>query len=160
MTKLEKTTRVAADMQTLLRVLTDEETVVARELSRGALDAKVVAPVRDGSHYRYELHSTKYGRTMTGAEDKNKTQKQVSTYDWDMDAASCTFATDTGNGDRVKVEGYMKAKAVGDDSELTFGMSVDVRIPVVGKGIEKLVAREFNKAFPEFEEALRKGLPT
>ena len=160
MTKLEKSTRLSSPVDALMRVLTDPEAVVQRELDRGALDAEVLAPERAKGHYRYQLHSTKYGRTMTGGVDKSKTTRQVTTYDWDLDAKRCTFVTDTGHGERVKVVGTMHAEPDGDGAKLTFGMKVDVRMPVVGKGIEKLVGREFDKSWPEFEAALRRGLVT
>ncbi len=154
--ELIKKTRFNVDSDTLLNVLTDPEFVVAKEMATGSLEAHVNQLSDDGTTLKYEVHTQEYARGLTGV-DKSKREKNVTTTTWNRVTHSCTWThtSDNSFADRITVSGTQKIASAGASAcELNSTFKVDIRVPLVGKKIEKLVLEEVDRAWAKYDATI------
>lgn len=140
--------------ETLLKAVTAPEYQVAREKSHGALEAVVKEITRTDARLVYEVRVTNYARGMTGI-DRSKTEDSVATYTWDLKAMRGDWTYSTVHGERVKIWGCLMIKPKGAGAELSSEFNVKVKIPLMGKRIEKMIAKGVNEGQPTFERTLQ-----
>ncbi len=154
--ELQKKTHFNTDSDTLLGILTNHEFVAAKEMATGSLSARVVELSRDGDTLKYEVHTEEYARGMTGV-DKSRREKNVTTTTWNLAARTCSWTHRANNAfaDRVTVSGTQRIVASGSGTDLHSTFSVDIRVPLVGKRIEKIVLEEVDKAWVKYDQTIR-----
>ena len=138
----------------LLRAVTAPEYQVLRETSQGAIKASVRELSRTDARLVYEVDITNYARGMTGV-DKSKTERAVATYTWDLEAGRGDWTYKTVHGDRVKIWGTLRVLEAGAGSRLTSEINLDVKIPLMGRRIEKMIAAGINEGRPTFDKTLQ-----
>jgi hypothetical protein len=153
----EKTFRFEVSPDKLLEVLIDEEYQVARQKSQGALEVNVKEISRTDERFVFEVHAKEYARGITGV-DKSKTEINVSTYDWDLKAKRGTWKHSTSQGERVKVWGSVQVQADGENSKLVNDFNLEIKIPLVGGKIEKMVMKEVAKSWDNYQNVIREFL--
>ena len=153
----EKIFRFEAPPDKLLEVLIDEEYQIARQKSQGALEVNVKEVSRSDDRFVFEVHAKEYARGLTGV-DKSKTEINVSTYDWDLKAKRGAWTHRTSQGDRVRVWGTVQIQPDGENSKLVNDFNIEIKIPLVGGKIEKMVMKEVAKGWANYENVIREHL--
>ena len=138
----------------LLEVLIDQEYQIARQKSQGALEVEVKEVSRTDDRFVFEVHAKEYARGLTGV-DKSKTEINVSSYDWDLKAKRGTWTHSTAQGERVKVWGSVQIQPDGDNSKIVNDFNIEIKIPLVGGKLEKMVMKEVAKGWANYENVIR-----
>ena len=138
----------------LLEVMIDEEYQIARQKSQGALEVNIKEISRTDDRLVFEVHAKEYARGITGV-DKSKTEINVTTYDWDLKAKRGSWKHTTSQGERVKVWGTVQIQPDGDKSRLVNDFNIEIKIPLVGGKIEKMVMKEVAKSWADYEKIIR-----
>jgi hypothetical protein len=150
----EKTFQFELTPDDLVKVMTSQEYTESWEKEKGALEVTIKEISSSEERLVREIHTTEYARGITGI-DKSKTEVNVNTQDWDLKNHKCSWTLKMPHGPRVRVAGTMQVSPSGDQAQLTSRFSVDVKIPLVGGKIEKMVGKEVEKGWPRFEKVLR-----
>lgn len=152
--RIAKTIRFETSSDNLLKILTDLTFQVDREKAQGAVDASVKVLSQVGDKLEYEVHTTEYAKGLTGI-DKTKTEKGLCTYKWNLADMTASWLYVGPFGEKVKVWGNMKIIPQGQASELVSDFNVDIKIPLVGGKIEKVVAGEADKSWDNHDNLVR-----
>ena len=150
----EKIFRFEVTPEKLLEVLIDEEYQIARQKSQGALEVNVKEISRTDDRFVFEVHAKEYARGITGV-DKSKTEINISSYDWDLKTKRGTWTHSTSQGDRVKVWGSVQIQPDGDNSRIVNDFNIEIKIPLVGGKLEKMVMKEVAKGWDNYENVIR-----
>jgi hypothetical protein len=135
----------------LLAVLTNPEFEAQKQKDvSGALDASVKETKRTDSELAYEIHSTEYAKGMTGL-DKSKTEAILIKTLWNLKEHHAEWTWEGPHGKKVLVSGSMHIKSQGDRCQLVSTLDVEVKFPLVGGQVEKMVAKEIDKTWPKFD---------
>ncbi len=112
------------------------------------VDARWEARSETDTQIEFDVHLVSYAHKKTGKLDKSKTENSVTAYRYDK-ATRTLYWTHQGNhGDRVDVHGDTKLlDAPGDSTRIVRDVVIDIRIPVIGKTISRLVERKFRESF-------------
>lgn len=122
-----------------LEVLSSAEFDIAQQIAQeGTKSAEVTTISRDDDTFVYEMHAVEYVKGLRGL-DRSKTERTVTRVTWDLKARKSDWTYRGPHGDRVKVWGATHIKPLGDGSEVTSEFHIDVKIPLVGGQLEKLV---------------------
>jgi hypothetical protein len=140
-------------VEVVLQVLVDEQFQVDREKVHGNPDARVEDVSRSDSRYVYKVHTTEYAKGIKGI-DRSKTEMSVTTYEWDLVGKKCTWTYVGAQANRVKVWGGMQVNGTGESCQLPSDFNVDVRIPLVGGKVEKVVIDEAKKGWARWENLI------
>lgn len=138
----------------LVAILTDPEFQVLREKTMGSLEARVSDVERDGDRLRYKVHTKDYARGMTGI-DRSKTEDNRVDYEWDLAARRGDWTYHGAQSKMARVWGSLRVEPDGDGARLTNAFEVDVKVPLMGGKIEKMVLKEVAKSWPQYESAIR-----
>lgn len=142
----------------LLAAVTDPEFVKTRMRPGTSAGATVREVSRDVARLVQELHSDDYARTRTGGIDRSRVEPSVTRYEWDLGARSCEWTWRGPQDARVGLTGRIVVRAAGAGSELETEFRVDVRIPLIGGVIERIIAGELEEDLPRFEREVRTAL--
>lgn len=156
---LRSSTRYEAPAEDLLRVLTDPDFEMTRQKMDEALKEVAFQEIsRSDQQLIYELQATEYARGMTGL-DKNKTVRTVTRKEWDLVARTShwTYRSEDQEG-RFRIWGEQRLEPSGEATILHADFHAEVKIPLLGKKIEKLILDGVEKARPEQEALLRRFL--
>jgi hypothetical protein len=99
---------------------------------------------------RFEVHATEYAKGLTGI-DRSKTEQSVGSYTCDLVHRTVTWNYVGPQGKRVKVWGDMAVTETSRGARVKQNFNVDIRIPLVGGKIEKLVAKKAAELWPRYE---------
>jgi len=122
-------------------VLSSEEFDIAQQIAQeGTKSAEVKTISRDDGTFVYEMHAVEYAKGIRGL-DRSKTERTVTRVTWDIKARKSSWVYTGPQGDRVKVWGATHIKPSGAGTEVTAEFHIDVKIPLVGGQLEKLVVR-------------------
>ncbi len=134
----------------LYQVITSPEFQEANFVAQGHPAATVTE--KESSDTRLVLYAdvTEYAKGLTGI-DKRKTEKSSTTYQWDVKNKSCTWTYQSPHA-QVRVWGAIRIEGSGDTARLTEEFNVEVKIPLAGGKIEKMVMKEAEKYWPRYEQ--------
>jgi hypothetical protein len=152
------TTTLDATAERLLATMTGEPFLIEQhKLDEAVIDVAFREVSRTPTRLVQELLSTEYARGLTGL-DRSKRERSTVTFEWDLQTMRCAWSYRGEQGGRVQVGGAERIEAVGDRARLTSTWNVEVRIPLVGGQVEKLVLREVEQGRPRYEALLRSHL--
>ena len=142
----------------VMEVLASETFIVASETARGALSCRY-EEVEDGEDRRvFDVTTTEYKHGMTGV-DRSQTEEATTRYTWERAAHVARWVYQPAHfAERFRIAGVYRAVPAGGGCELHSEVEIDVEIPLMGKRIAKMIAKEFEAATPRFVEILRKHL--
>ncbi|MBM4371570.1 MAG: DUF2505 domain-containing protein [Deltaproteobacteria bacterium] len=155
--KKERTFRFDASPDRLLAVLTDPAFQEAREKAQGAVGAVVKDVKRTATEHVYELDTTEYAKTLTGV-DRSKTEKTWSRYEWDLARMRCTWHWEGPHGKKAATWGNLRISPAGGGSQLEADFNIEVKVPLIGGKIEKLVIQEVDAGWVRYEKVIREWL--
>jgi len=153
MQSLRKERNVSCSADKLVSVLTLPEFEIEKQKrASGAIDATVKEIRRNDEECIYEVHSTEYAKGVTGV-DRSKTESIVIRTRWNLRERHSEWTWEGPHGKKVAVSGTMHVKPI-DDGHCTLlsTMDIEVKIPLVGSQVEKMVLREVEKNWPRFDE--------
>jgi len=137
---------VAVPPDVVARVICGERYNVENQVSReDVVDARYESIEEGEDRARFDVHVTSYKRTKTGGIDKNATQRSTTEYRWEGRTSALHWKHIDEEGDRVNVGGVTRLRPEGSGTRIDREVTIDIRIPVIGRGIAKIVEREFKK---------------
>jgi len=158
MSKTAKNTfRLPYSPDVVLAALTDPAFLEANFKKQDNPEAKVVERSRTAAELILDAEVTEYAKGLGGV-DRSKTVKAKTVYVWNLTARSAqwTYTNSSAQGKMVKVWGGSRIVPDGASTSLEEEFSVNVKIPLMGGKVEKIVIKEVKKYWPIFDKLLRK----
>ncbi len=138
---------------TLYGIITSGEFHKARSNLLENPSADVKETERTDTRLKFEVHCVEYTKGVMGV-DKTKTEKTVTRYDCDLKKRTVEWFYEGSQGKRVKVWGDMAVTETGGGARVQQNFNVNIKIPLVGGKIEKMVAKETAKFWPKYEKLM------
>jgi hypothetical protein len=126
-----------------------------KERAQDALEASFREVSREGDRLVAELHVTQHARGKTGI-DRSRTEQAVTTYEWDLGKRTASWTYKDPHSDRVTVRGTTRVEPDGARSRVRDEIFLEVRVPLIGGQIEKLIIKEIEKGWPRYEQVVRR----
>ncbi len=105
----------------------------------------------------FEIHSTEYGRTMTGAIDRSSKVASVTQNVWKPTDQTLSWTYQGGAAPRrMRLGGIYRLTATDAGSTLRHEINIEVKVPLVGESIARLAAREFERTADQYEQILQR----
>lgn len=118
------------------------------------VDARYESLDEGDDRHRFDVHVTSYKRSKTGKLDKSGTIQTHTEYRWDGRTRKLHWTHIDPEGDRVKVGGVTTLISEGAGTRVERVVNIDIRIPIIGRGIAKIVEREFRKGLERSSKLL------
>ncbi len=139
--------RIAADPDLVAKTLCSQEYNEANQRAReDNVDVRYELVEETDRGMAFDVFVTSYKRKKTGAIDRSGTEKTVTHYTY---TASNRLLHWQHEGEteksRVNVFGDTRVSPDGSGARVDREVTIDIRIPVIGRGIAKIVSREFEK---------------
>ncbi len=100
---------------------------------------------------RFEVHATEYAKGITGI-DKSKTEQSVGYYTCKLKERTVEWNYVGAQGKRAKVWGDMAVVETGKGARVTQNFNVNIKIPLLGGKIEKMVSKKTAEFWPKYEK--------
>jgi hypothetical protein len=105
----------------------------------------------------FELHTTEYGRTMTGAIDRSHRVASVTRNVWNPADQTLSWTYQGGAAPkRMRLGGLYRLKATASGCTLEHEVNIEVKLPLVGESIARAAAREFERTAEHYEQILQR----
>ena len=144
-----RTMRFAHSPQAVMEAITRPDFHEANLTNQGNPKVTVREQSRTEDKLVFEAEVEEYAKGVGGI-NKNKRETTFTTFNWDLKRRTAEWIY-RGAHARAKVWGDIRIVARGDGSTLTENFHVDIKIPIVGRGIEKIVIRETEAYWPKYE---------
>ncbi len=140
----------------VLATVSDTAFLEANFLQQDNPEAKVTERSRTEDKLILDCHVTEYAKGMSGV-DRTKTQKTTTVYDWDLRGrkGKWTYDNPSTQGKMAKVWGKSVITAEGDGSALYEEFSVNIKVPLMGGKIEKIILGKVKEYWPAYEKLVR-----
>jgi carbon monoxide dehydrogenase subunit G len=102
----------------------------------------------------FEIAYQEYRRTKTGRIDRGGTVPTRVSYRYDVPGRVLSWTYQGQGGDRFGISGSYRLQPNGGGTRVLVQADIEVRVPLVGKQIAKLAAREYKKDMPRVERLL------
>lgn len=120
-------------------------------------ETKLGSEERRGDDLTFVMLTKEYIRTKTGKIDRSGTTDGRTRFEWKAGPRTLDWVYTPGQeAGRVDVRGRYRVEPDGSGTRLVHDYTIDIRIPIIGRGIAKIVDREFSKAFPRFEATVKR----
>ncbi len=145
--------------QKVAEVMCDPDFNCDREKLRDATVSCVFEPVDEGELATvFELRAKEHKRKKTGGLDKGTTIETVTKCRWDVKARQQTWDY-FGQDARMKLSGIYKVEPLGEEkTRFTHEVTIEVKIPLIGKQIAKMIAREFERPDDRYPKLMERYL--
>jgi hypothetical protein len=110
----------------------------------------------DERRVEYEIRYVEYARTKTGSIDRSKQVNAVTRSVADLEAGTLRWTYTTEASERFRLEGAYKLTQQGDATHVDYRVTIDVRVPLIGNQIAKMVAKGYQESFPKLQARLTK----
>ena len=111
-----------------------------------------------GDITEFVMLTQEYKRALTGLDRSRSTEGRT---DFRWNATTRTLDWNYISGEepkRIKVCGQYRVEDEGSGSRLVHDYTIEIKIPLVGGKVSKIVDKEFIKSFPKFEKMVRDWL--
>lgn len=142
----------------LQELLTSRAFLEERHRLGPVADARVVAHEREGESLLLRVATVEYGRTRTGGVDQSRTDPAETVYEWDLAARRCTWRWTGPHGDRIRIQGTLVIEGGGVGSILRSEFRITANAPLIGRVVERLIAREIQQRMPDYDLLLRQHI--
>lgn len=133
----------------LLEVITAPDFHKANLENQGNPKATIHERSRTDDKLVFDAEVEEYAKGVRGI-DKSKIEVTWTNFIWDLEKRTAQWNY-RGPHARAKVYGDIRIVGSGERSTLTENFHVNIKIPLVGKGIEKIVIRETEAYWPKYE---------
>jgi hypothetical protein len=150
---LRRESRFAAPPETVGAIFCSEALQLPAEREReGVAETSFVVTESTEECLVFELRSREYKRTLTGGLDRSATIASRTRNVWDRGAGTIRWSYESGNSERVTIEGVYRLVPDGPNggaTRMAQEISVDVRIPLVGARVAKYILGEMEKSMAQ-----------
>jgi len=112
----------------------------------------------DDAQRRYRMNVTHYKRTKTGKLDKSVLENSTTHYRYDKRSHVLYWRHEGSEGKRVDVHGETRLTPEGNGTRVHREVEIQIKIPVVGRGLAKIVESKFREGFDAIEGTIREML--
>ncbi len=155
MQNFNRTMTVTCSPERALEILTSATFENDKNLkANGSLESEVEFTKQDDSHCEYTSTTTDYERGITGV-NKKKTEKTRYFYKWDLKKRCATWSMEHPMGKKILVSGTITLTGSGETTTIANSMAIEIKIPLVGRKIEKEIVKEIEKGWSKYEEVVR-----
>lgn len=133
--------------EAVAKVLVDPSFNVEREKLREGVISSEFVKINEGEHeILFELHTKEYKRKKTGGLDKSGTFQSVTKCRYDGRNKRLRWDYKGEGGGMVRLGGVYILQPRGDSStDFVHEVEIEVKIPIIGKQIAKMIAKEFER---------------
>lgn len=144
------------------RVLCSEPYNVEVEAGReGVAKTEFCLLSSDDSGCRFEMRSVEYQRTPTGGLNRKVTGTSQLRHVYEAGPRVLRWDyAQQGSGPKLDLRGTYRIEPTKAGCHVVHDVDIEVRIPLIGKAISRLVARQFEADLPRYQKALQKHLST
>ena len=151
-----RTMRFAHSPQAVMEAITRPDFHEANLTNQGNPKVTVREQSRTEDKLVFEAEVEEYAKGVKGI-NKNKTETTWTIFNWDLKRRRAEW-TYRGVHSRAKVWGDISIVPDGDGASLTENFHVEIKIPLVGRGVEKIVIRETEAFWPKYEQLINEFL--
>lgn len=137
--------------ETMLDIVTSADFHEARSALLEHPSSQVRNGQRSDDRVTFEVHCVEYVKGLRGV-DKSKTEQTVTRYDFDVKSLRGEWEYHGPHGKRTRIWGDMSVSVEGERARLTQRFNVDIKIPLLGAQIEKLVMKSVDRFWPRYEK--------
>lgn len=105
----------------------------------------------------FELRAQEYGRTRTGGIDRSRTTLARTRYRWDATSLHLSWEW-SGHEKRISLTGGVRLEAQGQSTRIHTYRNVEVRLPLIGGRIERIIDKEFAASDGSYRSIMREHL--
>ena len=158
--KIKDTFTVAATAHKVEQVMLSEEYNLESETMReGVVSSEYKVKQQGGDRTVFEMRTTEYKRSKTGGLDKSGTTNTILTFTYQKRDRELKWIYGNASGSsRLELSGIYRISPEGEQTRVEHEVEINVRIPLLGGTISKVIAREFKGTFPGHQALLRKSL--
>jgi hypothetical protein len=153
--RLETTGRYPVEPERMLRVLSHPQVIEEQKKQQGAVSVQVYEVERSAARLVQRVETVEYHRGMTGW-DRKRTVPAETRYEWDLPGLRCAWRYRGERGDQVRLEGSIAVRRHPVGSQVDSGFEIEVRVALIGRAIEALIAREVESGFADFDALLQR----
>lgn len=147
---------VPAPLERVAAAFCSEGYNVEEATSREDVKSASFKPIAEGPDRKaFEIHYVEYRRTKTGKLDTSGTARAVTESVYRHQDRTLRWVY-KGPEKRVSIAGTYRLEPAGEQTRVFHETDIDVRIPVVGGRIAKVIAKEFGKAMPRVQRILER----
>jgi hypothetical protein len=158
--RISQSYTVPASLDRVARALCSEGFNIERDKLRDAVvSAELVVVLDSPERLVFELRSREHGRKRTGGLDRSRTVETVTRSEYDRKGQTISWRYHGEGGDRFVLSGMYRLEPDGEGTRLTHEVTIEVSIPLIGKQIAKLVARDVDNPANDYKGILRRHLP-
>ena len=153
---LNHTMFIPAPIERVTALLCSERYCLATQRAReDNVDASYEALDATDVETLFDVHVTSYGHKKTGKLDRSRTEKSVTHYRYDKATRILHWQHEGEHGSRVNVHGETKLASEGSRTRIDRVVTIDIRVPLIGRAITRLVEAGFRKSFVRMEQQIR-----
>jgi hypothetical protein len=149
---------VPADVDRIARALCSEAYTLESASVRDDVASVTHRFIREDERgVEYEVLYVEYARGRTGTIDRRRTHGARARCVWDAAARTLRWSYTTQWSARFSLEGVYRLTPRGEEeTHLDYRATIDVRIPLIGNQLAKLVARDHEQDMPRLQALITK----
>ncbi len=99
------------------------------------------------THMAFAVRCQQYRRKKTGGIDRKNTDETTITYRVDRSTNRAEWRFDGPDGDKIRISGVTTFDSTVDGTLVTETAEIHARVPLIGRFIEKVIAKGIDKTF-------------
>ena len=163
--KITKTNIFPHHWEKVVEVLLDPEFNVEIEKLRDGVISTEFKMIRDEEREKlFELRTTEYKRKKTGGIDRSGTVQTFTTSRYDASSKRLEWEYHGEGGKMMVIKGVYSVTPMGesplgdDQARFTHEVTIEVKIPIIGNSIARMIARGFENEDPRYKTVWEKYL--
>ena len=140
--EINKSFSVPAPVDRVGQALCSEDYALAGAMLRDDIEsASYHITGEEAAGLEYEVRYVEFARTKTGKINRAKTSPARARSVWDAEARTLRWQYTTDASDRIRLEGVYRLTPEGAGTHVDYSVVIEVRVPVVGNKIAKMVGK-------------------
>jgi hypothetical protein len=103
---------------------------------------------------RFDVRFVEYKRTALGGIDRSGTTESWSRCTWNHQENSMFWRYEGPESGRVSMSGTYRFRALGSQTQVVHDVDIEVRVPLIGNRIAKVIIQELEKEMPRVQRVL------
>jgi hypothetical protein len=155
--ELKRNFTIPATVDRVARALCSEAySIEGAEMREEVVSATHRVISEDEGRVEYEVAYVEYARTKTGGINRGETvsSRTRSVLDRQTWTLSWTYTTEA--SERFRLDGLYRLTPQGEATHVDYRVTIDVRVPLIGNRIAKMVAKGYEESLPTLQARLTK----
>ncbi len=151
--KVTQSFALPASVEKVAEVLVDPEFNVDLEKLREGVISSEFHMISDQERAKvYELRTKEYKRKKTGGFNRSATVDTKTEFRFDVPRNRLSWVYHGEGGTMFQISGLYSLGSRGDSTLFTHDVTVEVKIPIIGKRIATMIAKEFESEDPRYKK--------